>query len=73
MSNIIVRNDEMGELDEIIATGANVHLERMDEHWFCLIIEQGGRRLLVNVGTSDDFVSYRPKVNATIYADETND
>lgn len=70
MSNIIVRNDETGELDEIIATGANVHLERMDERWFCLIIEQGGRRLLVNVGTPD---SDRRKVKATIYADETND
>lgn len=65
-NNIEVRNDSNDDLDEIVAANAYVHLERMDGHWFCLIIEQGDRRLLVNVGAK----SPRAKVRATIYADE---
>lgn len=63
--SIIVRNDEENELDEVVAFNAYVHLERMDAHWFCLIIEQDGRRLMLNVGSVK-----RGKVKASIYADE---
>jgi hypothetical protein len=64
-SNVEVRNDDKGELDEIVAFGAYVHLERMDRNWFCLIVEQGNRRLLVNVGARSG-----QACKATIYADE---
>ncbi len=65
-TNLIVRYDDDFELDEIVATEAYVHLERMSHDWFCLIVEQGSRRLLVNVGCKNR----RQKAIATIYADE---
>ena len=64
---IEVRNDDFQQLDEIVGRGCYVHLERMDEHWFCLIVEDSERRLILKVGTSD---KYRRKVNATICSDE---
>ena len=54
-------------LDELVGENCSVHLERMDEHWFCLIVDDGERRVSVNVGTP---TKYRRKVNATVYADE---
>jgi len=54
-------------MDEVIGHNCYVHLERMDEHWFCLIVEGGGRRVMVNIGTAE---KYRRKVNAKVYADE---
>ena len=44
-----------------------MHLERMDEHWFCLVVEDAERRVMVNIGTP---TKYRRKVNARVYADE---
>ncbi len=64
---IEIRNDDCDLLDEVIGRNCSVHLERMDEHWFCLIVEDGTRRLMINVGTPR---TYRRRVNATIYADE---
>ena len=54
-------------LDELVGSNCSVHLERMAEHWFCLIVEDGERRVMVNVGTPH---KYRRKVNAGVYADE---
>lgn len=54
-------------LDELIGENCRVHLERMDQHWFCLIVEDGERRVMINVGTAD---KYRRKVNARVYANE---
>jgi adenylate cyclase class IV len=62
---IEIRNDLRGELDEVVGFGCYVHLERMDRHWFCLIVEDGKRRVMLNVGTR---AGHRAK--ATIYADE---
>lgn len=53
-------------LDEIVGENVSVHLERMDEHWYCLIVEDGDRRVSIRVGSPD---SYRRKVNATVYED----
>lgn len=44
------RRDERGELDEIVAFGAYVHLERMADNWFCLIVESPKERVILNVG-----------------------
>lgn len=57
-------------LDELVGKNCTVHLERMDEHWFCLIVEDGERRVMLNVGTHR---RYRRKVNAGVYEDVTTD
>ncbi len=67
---IELRNDERGELDELVGKNCYVHLERMDEHWFCLIVEDGERKVMLNVGTPNQ---HRRKVNATVYEDCESD
>jgi hypothetical protein len=68
---VIELRDEGGKyMDEVVGTNCCVHLERMDEHWFCLIVEDGERRVMLNIGTPD---KYRRKVNAFVYADEPAD
>lgn len=64
---IELRSEHGHLMDEVVGKGCYVHLERMDEHWFCLIVEDGERRVMLNIGTSP---KYRRKVNATVYADE---
>jgi hypothetical protein len=68
--DIILRNDDDGALDEVVATNAYVHLERMDDHWFCLAVEKAGRRVLVNVGAAFGGEVRRSEVRAEVYADE---
>ena len=46
---IAVRFETSGELDEIVATGANVHLERMSRNHWWLMISSGTRSVHVNL------------------------
>lgn len=46
-SVIEVRRDEKGNLDEICAEGANIHLEQMDTGLWWLEIEKDGYRQIV--------------------------
>ena len=46
----IIRDDGMGELDEIVARDAGVHLERMDKNAWFLGIQVGGEVLQVWIG-----------------------
>ena len=39
----------------------------MAENYFCLIVEDGSRRVMLNVGTGP---KYKRRVLATVYADE---
>ncbi len=55
-------------LDELVGQNCHVHLERMDTNWFCLIVEDGERRVMLNVGGKP-----RTKVNAGVYANEPFD
>lgn len=49
---IEVRNDERGKLDEVVARGATVHLERLSRYRWCLIIEdRTERRVHLSVTT----------------------
>lgn len=43
-------NDEDGELDEVVAELAHVHLERMAENEWCLIITERERKIILNLG-----------------------
>lgn len=49
--HIEVRQNENGSLDEIVATGAEVHLEQMDGNAWWMSIEAGGRTIHVNLTT----------------------
>jgi hypothetical protein len=64
---IEVRNDDRNLLDELVAVDAHVHLERMADHKWCLIVDDGDRRVMVSIGSPD---RYRRVVNARIYANE---
>lgn len=48
MTDIILRDDDKG-LDEVVAEGASVHLERMDDDCFMLIVGKGNRRVAVEL------------------------
>lgn len=64
---IELRSEHGKLMDEVVGHGCNVHLERMDEHWFALIIEDGERRVILDIATPE---KYRRKVNAAVYVDE---
>ena len=67
---IEIRNDDDNLLDEVVGRLCYVHLERMDEHKFCLIVDDGQRRLHITVGTPR---KYRRRVNASVYEDAPSD
>lgn len=48
MTDIILRDDDKG-LDEVVAEGASIHLERMDDDCFMLIVGKGNRRVAVEL------------------------
>jgi hypothetical protein len=47
-AGIEIRNHASGKLDEIVARGADVHLEQMDSGFWWLGLEVEGRRFHVN-------------------------
>jgi hypothetical protein len=47
-TDIILRDDDKG-LDEVVAEGASVHLERMADDCFMLIVGKGNRRVAVEL------------------------
>jgi hypothetical protein len=59
-------DDPSGDLDEIFASRCYAHLERMSDQGFCLILEAGRRKVIVNLFTK------RAKLGAFIFADETH-
>jgi hypothetical protein len=73
MNGIILRNDDDGALDEVVAEGAYVHLERLDDHKFCLIVEQGGQRVLVDIGAAFGGAARRSEVTASVIENETDE
>lgn len=68
--SIELRNDDGDCLDELVGKGCYVHLERMDEHWFCLLVDDGEQSVMLRVGTAD---GYRRRVNATVANNEPSD
>jgi hypothetical protein len=54
-----------GDLDEIVATGADVHLERMSDQEWVLIVNEGKRQLIVNLTTK------RERIGAFVFEDRT--
>ena len=65
---IELRSEDGAYMDEVIGTNCTVHLERMDDHYFCLIIEDDERRVMLNVGSLD---KPRHSVEALVYANES--
>lgn len=59
----ILRDDGQGELDEVVAHGAGVHLERMGDNNWWLGIQVGGEVLHVSIGAK------RAKVTAAASED----
>ena len=61
---IVIRLDEMG-IDEVVAFGVDVHLERMDSNDFCLIVyakgEIGCYRIAAKKATVTAFESWRER------------
>ncbi len=59
-------DDGTSEFDEIVATNAYVHLEKMDKSQFALIVEAGGERGCWFIGAKrapvDCFESWRDRV-----------
>jgi hypothetical protein len=47
-----IRRNEDGSLDEIVAAGATVHLEKMDDDEWWLRIDVGERHIQVNFGST---------------------
>ena len=46
---IELRYDDAGELDEVCASDATVHLERMDDDVWSLILEKPGQRVALTI------------------------
>ncbi len=44
-----IRNADDGSLDEVVATGADVHLEQMHDGCWMLIVSAGGREVHVSL------------------------
>lgn len=63
---MIETHNAAGELDEIHADNCHVQLQRGGEHWFALTIDDGVRRIMLSIGTAEN---YRRKVNARIFSD----
>ena len=65
--DVEVRYDEDGELDEVVAKNATVHLEKMDHSQFVLIVETARERICVEVGARRapvrGFESWRDRIN----------
>jgi hypothetical protein len=54
-----IRYDLDGELDEIVAHGATVHLERMHaSHWWMQVRMQDGTTVTVNLASRRDVRPY---------------
>lgn len=49
---IEIRNHANGRLDEIVARGANVHLEQMDSNYWWMGLEVAGRRFHVRFNSA---------------------
>lgn len=54
-----------GDLDELFATGCDVHLEQLSERGFCLILTRGDEELRVNI-----YAPGRGRVHARVEVDE---
>ena len=54
-----------GDIDELLATGCDVHLEQRSERGFCLILTRGDEELRVNI-----YAPGRGKVHARVEVDE---
>lgn len=71
MPSIVVRHatldDGSVEFDEIFASDAHVHLEKMNDSQFCLIIETSKERACFMIGAKrapvDAFESWRDQIN----------
>lgn len=47
-----IRHDDSGAIDEVVARGADVHIERMSTHgWFVCITETDGAELRLWLGS----------------------
>lgn len=57
--SIELRPDESGVFDELIATGADVHFEMMDDNAIWVSIEAGGKRYAV-------WISARGKLSVNV-------
>lgn len=58
-TSLEVRRDEDGSLDEIVATGASIHLEQMGGNSWWMSIEAGGRHVHVNLTTPRTVINAR--------------
>jgi len=54
-AEIIIRRDQAGYIDEVVALDAKVHLERMDVDDWCLIIESGDEYTMFYVRLEGSF------------------
>jgi hypothetical protein len=59
-----------GGLDEVCGQNCIVHLERMSDHGFCLIVDdpEAKRQVIVNLWTSK-----RARIGAFVYEDHTKE
>lgn len=70
----MVTDEYFGPLDEVVAVGAWVHLEAMNDSAHCLIIEAGGERLCLNIGAKkakvESTISWREQVRTSAMSKE---
>lgn len=51
-----LRHDDAGAINEVVARGADVHLERMDLNgWLLIITEQDGAETRISIGRAVGF------------------
>ena len=62
---IELRHNDDGSLDELVATGADVHFEDMGDGWFFLVVQSGEHRVMLNVevkqvrvGSDEDLMEF---------------
>ncbi len=63
----LVRGRLVTEFDEVFAQDAMVHLEKMNDHAFCLIVETAGERAIFNIFTKNG----RAHIDASTFEHET--
>ena len=63
MAEIRIGKDDDGELDEVVAALAHVHLERMSDTEWTLIIASRGRKVIINLATK------RAPISGVIFED----
>ena len=66
----ILRPDSNGEPDDIFIECDNIHLERMDHHWFWMGVYRGNKRVTFSIGAGIHKDNPGDPIEVTVRVDE---